>query len=40
MGVAIAALGFGGTVVIMNIIDKTIGLRVKVEEEETGLDVT
>lgn len=41
MGVAVAAvLGFGGTIVIMKIIDKTIGLKVKEEEEDIGLDVT
>lgn len=41
LGIAVAgALGFGGTVVIMKIIDKTIGLKVKEEEEDIGLDVT
>jgi Amt family ammonium transporter len=41
LGVAVAAaLGFGGTVVIMKVIDKTIGLKVKEEEEDIGLDVT
>lgn len=41
MGIAVAAvLGFGGTVVIMKIIDKTIGLKVKEEEEDIGLDIT
>jgi Amt family ammonium transporter len=41
LGVAVAAaLGFGGTVVIMKIIDRTIGLKVREEEEDTGLDVT
>jgi Amt family ammonium transporter len=41
LGIAVAsALGFGGTVVIMKIIDKTIGLKVKEEEEDIGLDIT
>ncbi|HVX03389.1 MAG TPA: ammonium transporter [Nitrososphaera sp.] len=41
LGVGVAgALGFGGTVVIMKIIDKTIGLKVKEEEEDIGLDIT
>jgi Amt family ammonium transporter len=41
LGVAVAgALGFGGTVLIMKIIDRTIGLKVKEEEEDTGLDIT
>ena len=41
LGVAVAAaLGFGGTVIIMKIIDRTIGLKVKEEEEDIGLDVT
>jgi Amt family ammonium transporter len=41
LGVAVAAaLGFGGTVVIMKVIDRTIGLKVKEEEEDIGLDVT
>jgi Amt family ammonium transporter len=41
MGVGVAAiLGFVGTVVIMKIIDKTIGLKVRDEEEDIGLDVT
>ncbi|AIF85194.1 ammonium transporter [Candidatus Nitrososphaera evergladensis SR1] len=41
LGVGVAgALGFGGTVVIMKVIDKTIGLKVKEEEEDIGLDIT
>jgi len=41
LGVAVAAaLGFGGTIVIMKIIDATMGLKVKEEEEDIGLDVT
>jgi len=41
LGVAVAAvLGFGGTVVIMKIIDATIGLKVREDEEDIGLDVT
>lgn len=37
---ASAALAFVGTVVIMKIIDATIGLRIKEEEEEIGLDIS
>lgn len=41
LGVAVAAaLGFGGTVVIMKVINATIGLKVREEEEDIGLDVT
>jgi Amt family ammonium transporter len=41
LGVAVAAaLGFGGTVVIMKVIDRTMGLKVREEEEDIGLDVT
>jgi Amt family ammonium transporter len=41
LGIAVAAaLGFGGTIVILKIIDATIGLKVKEEEEDVGLDVT
>ena len=41
LGVGIAAvLGFAGTVIIMKIIDKVIGLKVKDEEEDIGLDIT
>jgi Amt family ammonium transporter len=41
LGIAVAAaLGFGGTVVIMKLIDKTMGLKVREEEEDIGLDVT
>jgi Amt family ammonium transporter len=40
-GIAVAAvLGFVGTLVIMKIIDATIGLKVEEEEEDIGLDVT
>lgn len=41
LGVAVAAvMGFAGTVVIMKLIDKTVGLKVKEEEEDIGLDIT
>jgi Amt family ammonium transporter len=41
LGIAVAAaLGFGGTLVIMKVIDRTIGLKVKEEEEDVGLDIT
>ena len=41
LGVAVAAvIGFAGTVVIMKLIDRTIGLKVKEEEEDIGLDIT
>ncbi|MFZ0204072.1 MAG: ammonium transporter [Nitrososphaeraceae archaeon] len=41
LGVAVAAvLAFVGTIAIMKIIDATIGLKVKDEEEEIGLDIT
>ena len=41
LGIAVAAaLGFGGTLLIMKVIDATIGLKVKDEEEDIGLDVT
>src|ERR671915_330879 len=41
LGVAIAAvLAFVGTILIMRVIDITIGLKVKSEEEEIGLDIT
>ena len=41
LGVAVAAaLAFVGTVVIMKVIDATIGLKVRSEEEEIGLDIT
>jgi Amt family ammonium transporter len=33
-------LGFGGTIIISKVIDKTIGLRVKEIEEEIGLDIS
>ena len=35
-----AGLAFVGTILIMKIIDATIGLKVKDEEEEIGLDIT
>ncbi len=41
LGVAVAAvMGFFGTYAILKVIDKTIGLKVKDEEEEVGLDVS
>jgi Amt family ammonium transporter len=41
MGIGVAAiLGFAGTVLIMKVIDKTFGLKVRDEEEDIGLDVT
>lgn len=41
LGIAVAAaLGFGGTVFIMKMIDATIGLKVKEDEEDIGLDIT
>jgi Amt family ammonium transporter len=41
MGVAVsAAMAFAGTIVIMKLIDKTIGLKVREEEEDIGLDIT
>jgi Amt family ammonium transporter len=41
LGVAVAAiLGFGGTIIIMKVINAVIGLRVKEVEEEVGLDIT
>lgn len=41
IGVGVAVLlGFGGTIVITKVIDKTIGLRVKELEEDIGLDIT
>ena len=40
LGVAVAAvLGFVGTVIIMKVIGAVMGLRVKEEEEEIGLDL-
>jgi Amt family ammonium transporter len=38
--VATATFAFVGTIVIMKIIDVTIGLKVKEEEEDIGLDIT
>jgi ammonium transporter, Amt family len=41
LGVVVAVvLGFGGTVIIMKVINVVIGLRVKEVEEEVGLDIT
>jgi ammonium transporter, Amt family len=41
LGVAVAAaLAFVVTILIMKVIDATIGLKVKEEEEEIGLDIT
>lgn len=41
LGVAVAAvLAFVATIGIMKVIDATIGLKVKEEEEEIGLDIT
>ena len=41
VGVGIAAaLGFGGTWVIMQILKRTIGIRVSQEEEDEGLDMS
>jgi Amt family ammonium transporter len=37
---ATATFAFVGTIVIMKIIDVTIGLKVKEEEEDIGLDIT
>jgi Amt family ammonium transporter len=40
VGIAVAAaLGFVGTIVIMKIINRTIGLRVEEHEEDIGLDI-
>jgi Amt family ammonium transporter len=40
LGVAVAgALGFGGTLIIMKVIDVLIGVRVSPETEERGLDI-
>jgi Amt family ammonium transporter len=38
--VSTAAFSFGGTIVIIKLLDKTIGLRVKAEQEEVGLDLS
>ena len=41
LGVVVATvLGFGGTIIIMKIINVVIGLKVNEEEEEIGLDTT
>jgi Amt family ammonium transporter len=41
IGVGVAVLlGFGGTIIITKVIDKTIGLRVKQIEEDIGLDIS
>jgi Ammonia permease len=40
IGVGVAALmGFGGTLIIMKVLDKLIGVRVSREVEEIGLDI-
>ena len=40
IGVGIAAvLGFGGTYIIMKVIDVLIGVRVSSKVEESGLDI-
>lgn len=40
-GVAIAwSLSIVGTLIILFIVDKTIGLRVSAEDEATGLDLS
>lgn len=40
VGVSVAgALGFGGTFVIMKVIDVLIGIRVSATTEERGLDI-
>jgi Amt family ammonium transporter len=40
IGVAVAgSLGFGGTLIIMKVIDVLIGIRVSHETEERGLDI-
>ena len=38
--VVVAALGFGGTVIIMKVINAVMRLRVEEVEEEVGLDIT
>jgi Amt family ammonium transporter len=35
-----ALLAFVGTVVILKLIDFTVGIRVKEEEEDLGLDIS
>jgi ammonium transporter, Amt family len=41
IGVGMAVLlGFGGTLIIAKVIDRTMGLRVKELEEDIGLDIT
>jgi ammonium transporter, Amt family len=41
LGVGVAVvLGFGGTIIIMKLINAVMGLRVKEVEEEVGLDIT
>jgi Amt family ammonium transporter len=41
IGVGVAAImGFVGTLIIMKIIDFTVGLRVKEDEEDLGLDIS
>lgn len=38
--VSTAAFSFGGTIIIIKLLDKTIGLRVREEQEEVGLDLS
>jgi Amt family ammonium transporter len=38
--VSTATFSFGGTIIIIKLLDKTIGLRVKGEQEEVGLDLS
>ena len=41
IGVGVAGtLGFGGTVIIMKVLDVLIGVRVSRETEEKGLDIS
>jgi Amt family ammonium transporter len=41
VGVAIAwVISIAGTLIILKVVDMTIGLRVSVEDEQTGLDLT
>jgi len=41
LGVGVAVvLGFGGTIIIMKVINAVMGLRVKEVAEEVGLDIT
>jgi len=38
--VTTVAFSFGGTIIIIKLLDKTIGLRVREEQEEVGLDLS